>query len=347
MTREQLKQKQEEGKKPGFFQRIGNAITGNKSTGNFQSQQLQQLQTSIDSEVANKKLEGDTQTQELETDTTLPEVEKTDKEVAQETEYTLGETSPAFYSGGEATEDARALQEQLIKANYLPEGSADGKWGEGSQAAANQYYRDNNIVPPNAGALDKALDIPGVTVTNYSGLSEEELKDYKGTGKNKQYTINGKPVQYNTSEVSSGGEVAPQLVTFAKDVMPDIAAIAPVTISGGNDAFHLSDQYYVGVRDQYPFAIKERKKQGITEKEYKSWDHDKKLKWSRKHLGKSKHVGGKSMDFNVGGGKNKEKVIASLKEKYGEPTSSGHGDVYTGPGFKILVEDDHFHVEAL
>ena len=248
--------------------------------------------------------------------------------------------------------DPKAAQQALIDEGYLKPGGADGKWGKGSTKALNDYYRDKGIVPPNAEKLDNVLKDLGVNVNSYAGLSEKELKNHPRG--NKSLTIDGKPVEFKTSEVSSGGEVSPGLVEAAEQVLPDLKDFG-LKVTGGNDAYHLSDQYY-GRRMKNDFKKGGWKKKRIDKvKGYTGGTPTvEQLKKFKSIAGKSKHTTGKNMDFVVNDpAAAREKVIAQGFELH-----KGNPPKYVNPKTGVTILDEyagktgggtspHFHMEGV
>lgn len=180
--------------------------------------------------------------------------------------------------------------------------------------------------------FDKTLNDLGIPVNNYTGT----------TNKDKIYHIDGKPVDYQTSEVSSGGKIDPNLNNVAKEVFPGLKGVPGMKVTGGNDAYHLSDEYY---------SKKYKKRKGI-----KGDLSEDQLKAARKLYKQypSKHTNGRSMDFVVKNDantlKNTREHFLSLGLNYDDKTGE-----YSNDKYKILDEyshpssgssSPHFHVEV-
>ena len=223
--------------------------------------------------------------------------------------------------------DPKGVQNFLKEKGYKI--GVDGKFGPASKKVLNKYYRDEGIAPPNASALDEALKGIGVEHKSYVG---------KGDG---NYHIDGKPVKYTTGEASSGGEIDEGLVTFATNVLGPLQEAVPgVRVTGGNDAYHLSDEYYARRTKRHRTRKSDPKFKNMSTREAAAW--------GRKNLKASKHTDGKSMDFTVKDPKAaRENFLAQGMEK--------KGNWYIGDGYKILDEyatktgggsAPHFHVEV-
>ena len=153
----------------------------------------------------------------------------------------------------------------------------DGKWGPGSQRALNDYYNANpDVEPPFATELDNTFKDLGINQKSYVGKTN--------------YHINGKPVDYKRGEVSSGGEVSPILVESVKNELPALKEGIPgLRITGGNDAYHHSDEYYARRTKKHRTRRNDSK--------FKNMSTLEAAKWGRKNLKPSGHTDGKSMDF--------------------------------------------------
>lgn len=208
------------------------------------------------------------------------------------------------------------------------------------------------VTNPNATKLDVLLGDLGVKVNNYSGLSKKELKNHPNGDKN--LTIDGKPVEYNSSEVSSGGEVSSGLIAASELVLPGMKDLG-LNISGGNDAYHLSDQYY-SKRMKSDFKSKGWKNDRIKKVEgYTGGEPSlEQLKKFKGIAGKSGHTSGNNLDFTVKDPEAaREKFLADgfkfVEGKDGKPNS------YIKDGITILDEykgktgggtGAHFHLEG-
>lgn len=184
----------------------------------------------------------------------------------------------------------------------------------------------------NESIFDTTLVDLGIPINNYTGTDN----------KDKIYHIDGKPVEYSSSEVSSGGKIDPNLTNVAKEVFPGLKGVPGMKVTGGNDAYHLSDEYY---------TKKWKKKQGIEGDLSKD-----QLSSARAYYKKnpSKHTNGRSMDFVVN---NNPKTLKSTRDhflslglKYDKETGT-----YSNDKYKILDEyshpssgttNPHFHVEV-
>ena len=171
--------------------------------------------------------------------------------------------------------DPKAAQQFLKDQGYKV--GVDGAWGPNSMNALNQYYNDNpDVPPPNATALDGLFNDLGIEQKSYVGKTN--------------YHINGKPVDYKRGEVSSGGEVSPALVKSVEKELPALKEGIPgLRITGGNDAYHHSDEYYARRAKRGGGRGKQAK--------FKNMSTAEAAEWGRKHLKPSKHTDGKSMDF--------------------------------------------------
>jgi len=209
---------------------------------------------------------------------------------------------PVNESGQIDLSDPKAAQQALADAGYLSAKGVDGKWGKGSQKALNTYYRDNGIVPPVAQKLDQTFESLGLTPKSYA-------KGGNLAGKGDKLTIDGKPVNYQTSEVSSGGEVSPALVRFAETDLKgivDAVGAKDMRVIGGNDLYHLSDKYY-DTRFKKYYQNNSRGRGDKIRKLIPDWDGKRELTVEERNklkkdpsIGwKSKHTDGKSMDFTV------------------------------------------------
>ena len=198
--------------------------------------------------------------------------------------------------------DPANMNEAQIKALQKKIGAgADGKWGPGSRAKLNNYYVTEGITPPNAAKLDEAMREIGIEPKSYAEGGNR-------AGQGGQLYIDGKPIKYNSSELSSGGEVSPQLIESLKETMPSLKEnIEGLRLIGGNDAYHLSDAYYDRRFSKYATNPKYAAKKKIIEKLIPGWDGKRKLTpeertklKDNKTLGwKSKHTDGRSADFAV------------------------------------------------
>ena len=266
------------------------------------------------------------------------------------------ETGPVNDSGQiDYSTDPKAAQQALIDKGYLKAGGADGKWGKGSQKALNEYYRGEGIVPPNAEKLDGVLKDLGVKVNSYAGLSEQELRNHPRG--NKAYHIDGKLVEPKTSEVSSGGEVSPGLVAAAEQVLPDIKDLG-LKVTGGNDAYHLSDEYYSRrMQSDFKRASGNWKKKRIANAApgYKGGKPTvDQIKAFKAKAGKSKHTTGTNMDFQVSdpAAARKKFIAQGFVLKKGKPPK------YVNPKTGVVILDEyagktgggsgpHFHMEGV
>lgn len=105
--------------------------------------------------------------------------------------------------------------------------TADGKWGPQSQQKLNQHYAFEGIEPPNAKKL-------GAVLKGMGAIIKDQPDNYD--------TIKGKKPSYATNELSSGGDVSPELVSAVEKVFPDLG-IPNLRITAGNDAYHQGDRY--------------------------------------------------------------------------------------------------------
>ncbi len=155
--------------------------------------------------------------------------------------------------------------------------AVDGKWGKGSMKALNDYYNANpDVEPQYATQLDSIFKDNDINQKSYVGKTN--------------YHIDGKPVDYKRGEVSSGGEVHPTLVKSVEDeFLPMKDAIPGLRITGGNDAYHHSDEYYSRRVKKHRSRKNSKKFQDMSQKEAAAW--------GRKNLKPSGHTDGRSMDF--------------------------------------------------
>ena len=117
-------------------------------------------------------------------------------------------------------DQVKALQQQVGA-------KPDGKWGPGSQNQLNKYYAFQGIEPPNAKELKGVLQELGAVI-------KKKPDNYD--------TIGGKKPSYATDELSSGGDVSPELIATIKDNMGALK-IPGLRITAGNDAYHQGDRY--------------------------------------------------------------------------------------------------------
>ena len=180
------------------------------------------------------------------------------------------ESSPLDYA-----DDPMATQ-QFLKDQGV-DIAVDGKWGPNSMKKLNDYYNANpDVEPPFATELDNVFNDLGIEQKSYVGKTN--------------YHINGKPVDYKRGEVSSGGEVSPVLVESVKEELPALKeAIPGLRITGGNDAYHHSDEYYA--------RRTKRHRSRKNDPKFKKMSTIEAAKWGRKNLKPSGHTDGKSMDF--------------------------------------------------
>lgn len=119
--------------------------------------------------------------------------------------------------------DTKALQKKIGA-------SADGKWGPNSQSKLNKYYANEGINPPNAQKLEKVLKGMGAII-------KAQPDNY--------YNIDGKRPAHKTNELSSGGDVSPELISSIETKLSKFK-IPGLRITAGNDAYHQSDKYTGG-----------------------------------------------------------------------------------------------------
>ena len=193
--------------------------------------------------------------------------------------------------------------------------AVDGKWGPNSQKKLNDYYNANpDVEPPFATELDNIFNDLGV-----------EQKSYVGS---KNYHINGKPVDYKRGEVSSGGEVSPVLVESVKNELPALKdAIPGLRITGGNDAYHHSDEYYARRTKKHRSRRNDAK--------FKNMSTLEAAEWGRKNLKPSGHTDGKSMDFAT---KDPEAARAAFLEQGFKKVKSG-GHIYYKKGNITIIDE--------
>lgn len=252
--------------------------------------------------------------------------------------------------------DPVASQQFLFDKGYLkgdPSKSVNGKWDNNSIRAQNDYYRAEGIIPPNAQKLDALISDLGVSQKTYVG------------NKDKVTHINGERVEFRTGEASSGGEVTPKLLSTAKAILGPLSkAVKGVRVTGGNDAYHISDEYY---------AQKWKTKKGIS-KELSPEQLEEARAFYKENP--SDHVGGNAMDIAVTApwkkpkekkeqaasrtafiAKNRSKIDGALASFEAEGyVADENGKWYTHPnGSRILNEYDHpskgasaphFHIEG-
>ena len=119
-----------------------------------------------------------------------------------------------------STEQIKALQKKIGA-------GADGKWGPGSQNQLNKYYAFEGIEPPNAKRLGSILTDMGAVIKQ-----QPDNKD----------TIGGRKPSYATNELSSGGDVSPELIE-AVDTDLRALEVPGLRVTAGNDAYHQGDRY--------------------------------------------------------------------------------------------------------
>ncbi len=180
------------------------------------------------------------------------------------------ESNPLDYAA-----DPKATQQYLKDKGV--DIAVDGKWGPNSMNALNDYYNANpDEEPPYATKLDNTFKELGIDQKSYVGKTN--------------YHINGKPVDYKRGEVSSGGEVHPALVESVEEELPALKEGIPgLRITGGNDAYHHSDEYYARRTKRHRTRKNDPKFKGMSQLEA--------AEWGRKNLKASGHTDGKSMDF--------------------------------------------------
>ncbi|MGI9549174.1 MAG: hypothetical protein ACR2M7_04285 [Bdellovibrionales bacterium] len=124
--------------------------------------------------------------------------------------------------------DPSSMDKNQIKALQKKIGAgADGKWGPGSQNKLNTYYAFEGIEPPNAKRLQGVLEDMGAVI-------KEKPDNYD--------TIGGKKPSYATNELSSGGDVSPELINTIENYMKPLE-VPGLRITAGNDAYHQGDRY--------------------------------------------------------------------------------------------------------
>ena len=266
-------------------------------------------------------------------------------------------------------EQKEALQREI----GLTGSAVDGNFGTGSKAALNEYYVKNGIIGPNAKILDDVL-------TNELNIPYKSYAEGgSNAGQGMQLTIDGEKIAYNSSELSSGGDVDPELIQNLKETLPGIRDnVEGLRMIGGNDAYHLSDTYYDNRFNSYMNRPQKDKNGNITAKGQKrldaikkivpGWDGKRKLTTderkalkANKTLGwKSNHTDGKSADFAVTKpfpGRNKaarwaayrnspeavakvQATIQNLKDQGFAESPKGSG-IYRKGTKKIINEYDH------
>ena len=186
-----------------------------------------------------------------------------------------GPQNQAEHNPLDYADDPKATQQYLKDQGV--DIAVDGKWGPNSMKKLNDYYNANpDVEPPFATELDNVFNDLGIEQKSYVGKTN--------------YHINGKPVDYKRGEVSSGGEVSPVLVESVKTELPALKeAIPGLRITGGNDAYHHSDEYYARRTKRHRTRKNDPKFKGMSTLEA--------AKWGRKNLKPSGHTDGKSMDF--------------------------------------------------
>ena len=124
--------------------------------------------------------------------------------------------------------DPNQMSKDQIKALQKKIGAgADGEWGPASQNQLNKYYAFQGIEPPNAKRLGAILKDMGAVI--------KEQPDNKDT-------IGGKKPAYATNELSSGGDVSPELIEAVDTSLRELE-VPGLRITAGNDAYHQGDRY--------------------------------------------------------------------------------------------------------
>ena len=281
----------------------------------------------------------------------LEEGPKVDKSIV-ETDH--GEVNISYNPENGRSENAHDIQEMLVKEGYLKEGGADGVWGKGSQKALEKYRAENGIDQKlYADDFESFLQEAGISQNSYStdeGVAqnfrdvygrEPSLAEIATRKKQKtNLTKNGKKIEFTRGEASSGGDLSPALIETAKEVLPDLKELG-VRVTGGNDAYHQSDQYYAARVKNYKTRKNDPKFKNMTEMEAAAW--------GRKNLGASKHADGNSMDFVVDDPAAARLQFIEKGAKYNEKRHT-----YTFPDGTVILDEyatktsggtaPHFHM---
>ena len=267
-----------------------------------------------------------------------------------------GEINISFNPANGRSEDAHEIQEMLVEEGFLKEGGADGIWGKGSQRALDKYREKNGIEQSlYADNFETFLQEEGIQQNSYSSdegvrqnfvsvygrePSPAELKLRKEQKTN--LTKNGKKIDFTRGEASSGGDLNPNLIASAKTLLPDMKDIG-VRVTGGNDAYHQSDQYYAARVKNHSSRKNDPKFKNMSTLEAAAW--------GRKRLPPSKHADGNSMDFVV-----EDPAAARLQfiEKGAKYNEKKH--TYTFPDGTVILDEyatktsggtaPHFHMAA-
>ena len=147
--------------------------------------------------------------------------------------------------------------------------------------------------------------------------------------------------EFTRGEASSGGDLSPELINTAKELFPSIKDLG-LKVTGGNDAFHQSDQYFLD-RAKSKRYLKHRPK-GIQDG---TWSREKVVKWARENLRPSDHADGNSMDFTVKDPEQaRKKFVALGAKKEGNtwvmPDGTRIDDEYANPAGH--ASGPHFHM---
>lgn len=175
---------------------------------------------------------------------------------------------------------SKMSKEQVMELQKQIGTKPDGAWGSGSQRALNLHYAFNGVEPPNAAKLTSIFKEAGAIVK-----PQPDGKD----------TIGGKKPSYATNEISSGGDVSPELISSVENSMLGLE-IPGLRITAGNDAYHQGDRY--------------------------------------SRPGKSAHAKGKALDFttkDVEGTRKRFLDAGYTYEKQKKPRGKGYYHIYRSP----------------
>ena len=200
-----------------------------------------------------------------------------------------------------STDEIKALQERIGT-------KPDGQWGQKSQAQLERYQKEQGIkAKDNVGYLEEQAKALGIDVKSYG---DETQKWTSGKYAGEELTIDGKPIDKTRSELGSGGDLNPQFVQkVALPMMKSLkeAGVPGLKLTGGNDAYHQSDQYMKNKIDDYVRRVDagdaKAKKYG--------------------YAGRLKELGIKTDGKGNIVGEIPKEAIAMMRKKYGSRHASG------------------------
>ena len=188
----------------------------------------------------------------------------------------------------------------------------DGDWGPASERALKKYQEEQGIkAKDNVGYLEEQAKALGIGVKSYGDKTQ---KWTSGQFAGEELTIDGKPIDKSRSELGSGGDLNPKFVQkVALPMMKNLkdAGVPGLKMTGGNDAYHQSDQYMKNKMVDYV------KRVAAGDAKAKKFGYG-------ARVDELKALGVKTDGKGNIVGEIPQKAIALMRKKYGSRHASGH-----------------------